>query len=62
MRCEWDPIKAADNLAKHGVSFEEAAPVFRDPLSQTGQDPDHSIGEERFVTFGLSTLARLNDL
>jgi uncharacterized DUF497 family protein len=56
---EWDPAKAADNLAKHGVSFEEAATVFRDALSQTGADPDHSIGEERFVTFGVSTGGRL---
>ncbi len=59
MRYEWDPLKAADNQAKHGISFEEAATVFRDPLSQTGQDPDHSLGEERFVTFGLSTRGRL---
>jgi uncharacterized protein len=55
----WDPAKAAENLAKHGVSFEEAATVFRDTLSQTGADPDHSVGEERFVTFGLSTGGRL---
>ncbi|MGH9369830.1 MAG: BrnT family toxin, partial [Thermoanaerobaculia bacterium] len=33
MRFEWDPAKAAENLAKHGVSFQEAATVFRDPLS-----------------------------
>jgi uncharacterized DUF497 family protein len=59
MRYEWDPLKAAESVAKHGVSFEEAATVFRDPLSQTGQDPDHSIDEERLVTFGLSTRDRL---
>jgi hypothetical protein len=59
LKFEWDPAKAAENLAQHGVSFEEAATVFRDALSQTGQDPDHSIGEERFVTFGLSTSSRL---
>jgi uncharacterized protein len=57
LQFEWDPAKAGDNLAKHGVSFGEAATVFRDTLSQTGQDPDHSVGEERFVTFGLSTNA-----
>jgi uncharacterized DUF497 family protein len=56
---EWDPEKASDNLSKHGVSFEEAATVFRDPLSATGPDPDHSVGEERFVTFGVSTTGRL---
>lgn len=59
MRFEWDSEKAADNLSKHGVSFEEAATVFRDPLSATGLDPDHSVGEERFVTFGVSTSGRL---
>ena len=59
MQFEWDPAKAAENLAKHGVSFEEAATVFRDTLSATGLDPDHSVGEERFVTFGISTSGRL---
>ena len=59
MRFEWDEGKAAENLQKHGVSFEEAATVFRDTLSATGQDPDHSVGEERFVTFGVSTSGRL---
>ena len=43
MRFEWDPGKAVENLAKHGVSFEEAATVFRDVLSATGADPDHTI-------------------
>ena len=55
MRFEWDPSKAVENLATHGVSFEEAATVFRDVLSATGADPDHSSDEERFVTFGIST-------
>ncbi len=59
MRFEWDPRKAAENLAKHGVSFEEAATVFRDVLSATGADPDHSVGEQRFVTFGISIGGRL---
>ena len=59
MHFEWDPRKAAENLAKHDVSFEEAATVFRDPLSATGSDPDHSTDEERFVTFGMSTGGRL---
>ena len=59
MRFEWDPRKAAENLAKHGVSFEEAATVFRDVLSATGADPDHSFDEERLVTFGVSTGRRL---
>ena len=59
MRFEWDPGKAAENLAKHGVSFEEAATVFRDVLSATGADPDHSFNEERFLTFGIATGGRL---
>jgi hypothetical protein len=51
---EWDPRKGVDNLAKHGVSFEEAATVFDDPFADTYDDPDHSEGEQRFVTFALS--------
>ena len=59
MQYEWDPAKAAANLAKHGVSFGEAATVFRDTLSVTGSDPDHSVDEERFVIFGVSANDRL---
>lgn len=51
---EWDPEKAATNLEKHGVSFEEAATVFRDPLSLTFPDPDHSIREDRYIIIGQS--------
>jgi uncharacterized DUF497 family protein len=54
MRFEWDENKAAANLAKHGVSFEEAATVFGDPLSDTFDDPDHSAEERRFVIIGMS--------
>ena len=50
----WDPIKAASNLQKHGVSFTEAATVFFDPLSITVPDPMHSLSEDRFVITGLS--------
>jgi uncharacterized DUF497 family protein len=56
---EWNAQKAATNLRKHGVSFEEAASVFFDPLSETGDDPDHSVDERRFVTFGVSSSGRL---
>ena len=42
MRFEWDEKKAAANLRKHEVSFDEAVTVFYDPLSATGGDPDHS--------------------
>jgi hypothetical protein len=58
LRFEWDIRKAESNLAKHGVSFEEAATVFGDPLSVTIADPDHSEGEDRFVTIGVSFQAR----
>ena len=51
---EWDPIKAATNLEKHGVSFAEAVTVFFDPLSITIPDPLHSQHENRFVITGLS--------
>jgi uncharacterized DUF497 family protein len=59
MKFSWDPEKAATNVKKHGVSFEEASTVFRDALSATGFDPDHSVGERRFVTFGNSRHNRL---
>ena len=55
---EWDPDKAAANLEKHGVGFEEAATVFDDRLADTFDDPEHSLGEERFLTFGLATSGR----
>ncbi len=47
------------NLRKHKVSFEEAATALRDAMSATGLDPDHSMSEERFVTFGVSERGRL---
>ena len=59
MKFEWDLAKAAFNLRKHKVSFDEAATVFGDSLAVTYPDPDHSSGEERLVTFGLSTSGRL---
>lgn len=52
MDFEWDDEKAARNLAKHGVSFHEAASVFGDPLSTTYYDPDHSEDEDRYLTIG----------
>jgi len=56
---EWDSAKAATNLAKHGVGFEEAVTVFDDPLSTTVIDPDHSLQEERLVIFGRSSGSRI---
>jgi uncharacterized DUF497 family protein len=59
VRFEWDPKKAKRNLRKHGVPFEEAVTVFYDPLSATFDDPDHSVGEYRYITIGLSSRDRL---
>ena len=59
MQFEWDPNKAAENLNKHGVSFNEALSVFSDPLATTIDDPDHSIDEFRFLTMGYSKNQRL---
>lgn len=59
MKIEWDPIKAKRNLKKHGVSFEEAATALSDPMAITGSDPDHSVYEERYITFGVSERGRL---
>ena len=59
MEFEWDPEKASSNLRKHNVSFEEASTALSDPMAATGADPDHSIGEFRYVTFGISGRGRL---
>lgn len=47
MTYEWDPGKAAENIKKHRVSFEEGSPVFLDPSAFAFWDPDHSEEEER---------------
>ena len=52
VRVEWDDQKAAENERKHGVTFEQATEVLADPLSITYSDPDHSLEEGRFLTFG----------
>ncbi len=59
MKIEWDPKKAKANLSKHGVSFEEAASALSDPMAATAADPDHSLDEERYITFGVSGRDRL---
>jgi hypothetical protein len=56
---ERDPRKAAANLARHKVPFEEAATVFGDPLGRIVADPRHSAGEERLVLLGISKPRRL---
>jgi uncharacterized DUF497 family protein len=59
LRFRWDPRKAAENLRKHRVSFDEATTLFDDPLSVTIPDPDHSVGEHRFLLLGASARGRL---
>ncbi len=59
MRFEWDKRKALSNQRKHRVSFEEAGTVFSDAIAVTGADPDHSVGESRWLTFGVSDRGRL---
>lgn len=56
---EWDEEKAAANVRKHGVSFEEAKSAFYDERAKLIDDPDHSNDEDRFVLLGLSSALRL---
>jgi uncharacterized protein len=51
---EWDAEKARENEQKHGVTFLEASEVFGDDHSSSVSDPDHSVGEERYLIFGIS--------
>lgn len=59
MRFQWHWRKAEDNIKWHGVSFEEAATVFGDPLAEIEPDFAHSIDEDRFLAFGTSEQGRL---
>jgi uncharacterized protein len=59
MEFEWDEEKAAANLTKHGVSFDEAKTVFDDPLYVDFYDPDHSFDEHRYIIIGESKQGRL---
>ena len=59
LRFTWDQRKAAANARKHRVTFREASTAFADPLSITIPDPEHSLGEQRFVLIGLSHQRRL---
>ena len=59
MDFEWDAEKAARNLEKHEISFDEAASVFADPLYVDFYDPDHSAEEHRYIIIGLSDVGRL---
>jgi uncharacterized DUF497 family protein len=59
IRFEWNSAKAAANIKKHGISFEEARSVFYDEFAVQFFDDDHSSDEERFLLLGMSTGARL---
>ena len=59
MKYEWDQNKAASNLSKHGVCFEEAKTVFDDSLYLDFFDPDHSYSEDRYIIIGQSSMNRL---
>jgi uncharacterized DUF497 family protein len=59
IRFEWDRTKAASNLRKHGVAFEEARTVFEDDEALLIADPEHSDREDRFVLIGLSAALRV---
>ena len=56
---EWNENKAEHNLARHGVSFDEAKTVFDDPLYVDFYDPDHSDEEHRYIIMGQSRQGRL---
>jgi uncharacterized DUF497 family protein len=58
-RFDWDSEKAASNVRKHGVTFDEASTAFRDPLALLMPDPDHSLGEERYIVLGMSSQQKL---
>ena len=59
MNFEWNNKKAIENLRKHGIAFDEAATIFADPLAITYHDPEHSMEEDRYLTFGHSSQGRL---
>jgi len=59
MRFSWDPNKDLLNQQDHGITFQEATTVSGDSLAVIVSDPDHSIGEQRFITIGQFALFRL---
>ena len=59
IRFDWDENKNDINKKKHDVSFEEATSVFYDSEALIIPDPDHSIGEERFLILGYSFQLKL---
>ena len=59
MEFEWDDPKEALNVARHGVSFQEARTCWLDPLATLRTDKPHSTGEERYILLGASRVGRL---
>ena len=59
MRFEWDPRKAAQNLQKHRVPFEEACTIFADRSILTVHDEEHSESEDRWASMGFSSAGRI---
>ena len=59
MQFEWNPDKERSNVRKHGVDFAEASTVFGDPFEYTISDPDHSVGEYRYLSLGISSGSRV---
>ncbi len=59
LKFEWEQRKAESNVSKHGVSFEEALTVFKDPLARIFDDEDHSVHEQREIIIGHSASGRL---
>lgn len=59
LRYQWDERKNRANQRKHGVAFEEARTAFLDENARRVSDPDHSIGEDRYILVGLSIRLRL---
>ncbi len=59
LRFDWNPVKAEENLRKHGISFEEARTVFYDDFAVEFYDDEHSDWEDRFLLLGLSAQLRL---
>ena len=59
LQFEWNAPKAADNAKKHGVTFDEASSVFRDPLAKVLPDPTQRSGEDRAIMIGRSDQDRL---
>ena len=59
IKFEWEASKAASNIQKHGVTFEEARTVFFDERARLVNDPDHSESEDRFILLGFSSSLRV---